>query len=61
MPLEQVKLHIQNAKTINGSYVYLWPMVEDKDRIDVINYELTDGTAHTIFAMPRLEEVHLRL
>ena len=36
-------------------------MVEDRDRIDVINYELTDGTDHAFFAIPRLEEVQLSL
>ena len=36
-------------------------MVEDRDTIDVINYDLTDGTHNTFLAMPRLEEVQLSL
>ena len=42
MALEKAKLYIQNAKTISKSYKYLWSLVEDREKIDTIEYEVSD-------------------
>ena len=61
MSLEQVKLYIQNAKSMYESYDYLWSMVEDSERIDKIEYDLTDGTHDHFLSIPRLQEIQLSL
>ena len=61
MPLEQVKLYIQNARSIYESYDYLWSLVEDSDRIDRIEYDPDDGTGRCFVSIPRLQEVQISL
>ena len=56
MPLEQVKLYIQNAKSIYESYDYVWSMIEDSDRIDWVEYNPDDGIGRCFVSIPRLQE-----
>ena len=61
MPLEQVKLYIQNAKSIYESYDYLWSMIEDSDRINRVEYDPDDGTGDCFVAIPKLQEGQIRI